>query len=463
MKDCNFSPLVQSSKIVNTTNEVVNCTNPVIIANPVLKDLLYQHGNYTYLGKFHSLSPGQRRSWCHFFPKSYFHPRGISLDDLPSCYVTDFKTGETFPMYVAVSCGHCDVCKGSKIDAFAHRCELESQCYSHLPYFVTLTYDDDHRNPDGLRVEDAQLFLKRFRSRLAYAGFNDHFRYVLCGEYGHNTHREHMHMLLWNLYPGFGLRYREIRSMIYRSWSKGFIYMSIVSPFYKVKGSGHGLSKPEKCFQYVAKYICKDCVVPPGKNPPFLNTSRRNGGIGAPFLDRHRDYIRKHPLCDFKYLDQFSQSVKFVILNRYNLNRIFPTFSQSVPLELRDAVRRICAAAPFIKNVNPLLKTLYSHGSFKQLFWPFLRVEDLPSSYVTMHNEWLRCRSASSLFLHNFYEDIKILVKYKDLDIDKCCRLHELRNLVVSDLHKNKSVVDLFVVAQRRRRDRHLKQQMEFF
>lgn len=463
MSESNFLPLISSSKIINKSNEVVNCLHPVIIANPVLKDLLYQHGNYTYLGKYHELAPGSRRSWCHWFPKSYFHPCGLSLDDLSSCYVTDHSTGEVFPMYVAVPCGHCDVCKGTKVDSFAERCELETQCYSHLPYFVTLTYNDECRNPDGLSVTDTQLFLKRFRDRLRYAGFNDRFRYVICGEYGHTTHREHYHLLLWNLYPGFGLKYTEIRDLLRKSWNKGFIYMSIVSPYYKVRGSGHGLSKPEKCFKYVAKYICKDCQVPPGKNPAFLHTSRRNGGIAAPFLDRHAPYIRDKKIIDFKYLDRFSNTLKSVVLSRYNLNRLFPSFSQSVPLELRNAVRRICFFAPFLKNSAPLMKTLYSHGSFRRLFWPLMRRDDMPSTFVTDIDNWLRCCSASSLFVHNIWEDIKILIKYKDFDLERCWKLSQLRNMVTSELHRHKTVTDLLIVAERRRRDRHLQQQREFF
>ena len=462
--ESNYLPLIGKSPVINETNEVVNCLHPRIVVNPSLGDLIYKYKNYTYFGRTVHVNPRSARTYSSYFPKYYFHPsEDFDLNDLNECYVTDFSTGESFPMYFAVPCGHCDICKQAKIDSFSHRCELETQCYNHLPFFVTLTYRDSDLHPDGLSVRDGQLFLKRLRARLSYAGWNDRFRYVLVGEYGHNTHRMHLHCLIWNLYPTRDIKFYQIRQMVHDSWQHGFTYLSIVSPSYIVKGSRHGFSKPENCFKYVAKYISKDSDVPQGKNNTFICTSRRHGGIGAPFLDRHKLYIRQHLTSDFKYKDVFTGKVKSLQFFRYTINRIFPSFCQSVPLELRNAVRQLCISAPFVKHSDSYMNIL--QAQFKDLFWPRHYLSDLGRN-CEFEEKFLSYKSvpgSCSLGIHEVKQNIDILLKYKDFDFDKSLLLANKRNLFLSKIFEHRNIKYLVPRATSIRYYRELSLQREVF
>ena len=61
--------------------------------------------------------------------------------------------------------------------------------------FVTLTYDDEHL-PWEVNKRDAQLYLKKLRKRLTHP-----IKYYLAAEYGKETQRAHMHLIIFGLIP----------------------------------------------------------------------------------------------------------------------------------------------------------------------------------------------------------------------------------------------------------------------
>lgn len=113
--------------------------------------------------------------------------------------------------------------------------------------FCTLTYDDEH-NPGGLYKGDLQLFLKRFRERLAPTKI----RYFACGEYGSENHRAHWHIIIFGWYPGvddvYETGFRRFDSHLLRDcWGNGITDVGLVEP---------------ASAQYVAQYSVKKITGP---------------------------------------------------------------------------------------------------------------------------------------------------------------------------------------------------------
>lgn len=116
-----------------------------------------------------------------------------------------------------IPCGQCIGCRRDRAGGWALRClheakVAEAKVSAERPdwvgpvnHFATLTYSDDKLPKDwSLSVREAQLFLKRVRSRLGP------FRYLFVGEYSPApVLRPHYHALL------FGL---ELRDLV--PWSK---------------------------------------------------------------------------------------------------------------------------------------------------------------------------------------------------------------------------------------------------
>lgn len=453
----NIEPLLETSHVINNvTNERINCQHPSIVLNPAIRDLIAQHRNYTFKGVMHYIKDS--RLYCHF---KTILPAGkyISLEDIDNCYVTDFDSGEIFPMYFLAPCGHCEICKETKIASFANRCIMESQCYDAAPWFVTLTYNDACLPPDGASVSDVQNFFKRLRSRFDYYGVKNKLRYVAVAEYGSNTHRIHYHALIWNFPKKY--KYWDVRTLMREVWTLGHVYLSQVSSTYVPKGSRKPISNPDKVYEYVAKYICKDCFVPFGQNPVFRLTSRRHGGIGAPFIDQHASLIRREKRYEFKFVDKFTQKIKPMIYSRYVLGRLFPTWSMSVPSVLRNEIKFILRFGHQVDKSSKALDVIRQR--FKpHMFW----AEVFPFDWNRLiHNSnaprWVRCRSCP-LIIKSFWKFVVDVIQFKFIDFDLARDLAAKRNYVTSKLAQNKSIVFLPVKARdcKKWRDRQFQREI---
>lgn len=355
----------------------VICSNPQIILNPLVADLVAEHGNYTLRG--HEVTLYKYRNLLYDFKVSSINPKKLEIkrEDLDSCFVTSRYDGEHFPLYLEVPCGHCEVCKNSKINAFVHRCKLETMCYDCKPLFLTLTYDEEHRKKDGVNLRDCQLFFKRLRINLQRAGIRSKIRYVLVAEYGKRTHREHYHAILWNLSADNFHSFREINKIIERSWSNGFIMSRLVEPC------------NDKAFFYTAKYLRKDCRVPDGCSETFILSSNRGGGIGARYLDSIAKVFRKNCPTRFEFSNRFSNKVEKLQFNRYVLNRLLPSVSRSLPVGLKRDVREFLLNYIILKTHFNYSNTYYDEKSkqirdfFGQIFYcPLLESKEIKESFL---------------------------------------------------------------------------------
>lgn len=235
------------------TKQVI-CEKPRIIINPQLPSLISKYGIYQIRDKVHNVSVRNGHpNWNYLYNFDYrpFSVKNnhIIREDLDKCFVLS-PEGEMFPIYLEVPCGHCILCKNAKVNSFVERCRLETQLYDSKPWFITLTYDDEHLPQSGVQVRHVQLFMKRFRINLERAGYTSKLRYCAVGEYGKNTHRPHYHLLVWNLNCFDTKAYTEVSSILDNSWKFGYNMHRLVDP------------SNDKAFYYTAKYLRKDGKVP---------------------------------------------------------------------------------------------------------------------------------------------------------------------------------------------------------
>ena len=226
------------------------CEHPRIIVNPKLPALLAEYGCYCIRGVIHNVHvKNSAMSYFHEFDYRPFDVKknNITRDDIDNCYVISYEDGETFPIYLEVPCGHCELCRNRRVQDYVYRMRLETEMYNYKPWFVTLTYDDDNL-PPCLSVRDVQLFLKRFRINLERSGYDFKIRYAAVGELGKTGKRPHYHLIIWNIHCTTHIDYTAIKLILQRSWNKGFTMCRLVDP------------SNDKSFYYTAKYLHKsDC------------------------------------------------------------------------------------------------------------------------------------------------------------------------------------------------------------
>lgn len=268
------------------------CLNPRIIINPAyIKESCF--GRYPCVHMPHRDFFYSRNAFERFDYKT-FHPRKycVNKDTIDDYYAYNFN-GDVLPLYIEVSCGKCEACVMQKRNQLKSRMILEQ--YSHgdtPPLFLTLTYAPQYLPEDGVSVRDVQLFLKNLRAFIDYHYHSSFkFRYVCFSEYGSKFGRPHYHLLL------FGIEFASPRDVdkfhddIQQCWSRGYIDTRLCD---------YG------CFNYVSKYVCKGSNVPPGKNPNFRLSSRRNGGLGVPAFTDESLYLQlmtsPHPVVTIKLL-----------------------------------------------------------------------------------------------------------------------------------------------------------------
>lgn len=277
------------------------CEHPYILLNPKFMTLVQQFDSVVIKSTLQSISNLRSKfikdnSYCY----NYLSPRNrqVSIDDIDDCYFLDSRTGSCCPLYFAVACNKCLLCKNRYCRHMTLRAVCETVSTNSNPYFVTLTYNNKYLprlrsvNPlaDGtptLWKQDVQRFFKRLRHY-----FDTNLRYLICGEYGHNTGRPHYHFIIWNIDPT--IRVEEVYKRIKLAWSKrkyrkdsdgkkhvyfepfGFIYSDKLQ---KLSG-----------ISYVMKYVTKSFQ----KSECFLLSSRRPA-LGREYIESIKDDLFKNP------------------------------------------------------------------------------------------------------------------------------------------------------------------------
>lgn len=465
------------------TEESINCENPQLIFDRSVIRKIIENGNYYIDNQRYNILDAFNFSYN--FDYQRFNPYKLGLirvvnektktgllkqrfvidyERVNKCY-TISKDGVVDGLFLAVPCGHCLMCKHSKSSQLVTRMELESECHNSRPLFVTLTYAPAWLPLNGVRKNHIQLFMKRLRNHFK----NDKIRYCIVSEYGKNdiytdhrgrlrrgTARPHYHLVLYgiNYIANSPVSMSRVINAIIKAWS---------SDGRTKESEPFGQVFVEPCdrgaFRYVAKYIVKTNEVPKGCKPNFCLTSRRPG-LGAPFIDKMALYqfFSQHPTHDYQYKAYDGQIVKLFPC-KYLVNKLFPTFSMAVPLELRKSfdimVHSLNSLATLGYHVEPLKEYFCSFlPKFRKLGYrvPNVHRHDVKLwSIVELHmagtspqNELidsssktcpaLRINAAVTHHLSLLRSCASILEKYKDIDIDMIFNNMRLRSVLYSSL-----------------------------
>lgn len=390
---------------INDRNKkkMILCENPKYIVHPHARKRMLEHGNYTLNGEphFNDLSyiqahpaAGMARFWkaCAF----------LSEDFANNSYITDVRTGETYPIFMAVPCGHCILCREKKRKNLAFRCQAETNYWASqgapTPLFVTLTYNNTYlpRTDSGhptLRGDDVTRFLKRLRQNLIRrydASVVSKLRYCLCGEYGSHTFRPHYHVLFWN-FPNLGSSdsVRNLSSCINAiqdSWSTIVNYVKnpvtgVPEPVYAELGFISCYEATTGAAGYVAKYIGKNTPqsLHSDVEPPFLRRScGRLKGLGYQwFLQWQHLNPGIDPLEKFSWtlVDPYTGGAVYAqVLPKYFVDKICP----STGLMLTTRIRF------YLDRLESFYLQLSSLGRFNEFYH---RVDGYKPGFVPLYGE----------------------------------------------------------------------------
>lgn len=342
--------------------ENINCLHPVRILHPsylsflLVSDLLVIIDDYNVrnLYNLNSFLKGSFIDGLNFFKAFHLSSKiKYSLDS----YFLKSSTGECFPVFMDVPCGHCDACNLKRQNGIIQRLNFGFEEDEKQTLFVTLTYNDKHLPSCGVCRRDIQLFKKRLNKIVSTYGCQ--LKYGYFSEYG-ELGRPHYHMIIYGMplinnlssYKCFEF-YSKMLQFCWRSFpKKGFKrserynfsdYLKRNYKWFNVSPSSKnadpysmGFVNVEfptdgKCFGYISKYISKSSNVPEGNNKNFYNLSNN---LGVKWLSERINNIRSYD-SKFLYLSKSGNQPKEIYLTSYYIRKLFPSFSQVVPLEFR--------------------------------------------------------------------------------------------------------------------------------
>lgn len=306
---------------------LVQCLHPKFIRNPHMELPLMQSRMFlTPDGEQYVSNEAYIKLKTGYHPYNPFQMR-VTLENIDQFQVV-CEDGTLIPMFMAVPCRHCLLCKDKSANQWAYRAMCETQFSKNVPYFLTLTYDNGSLplTEDGLptlRKKDYQDFMKRLRIHLQRNG--KHFgltqeqcdkldiRYIFVGEYGKKNNRPHYHAIVWNLPPMINIAF--MNAYVKARWIHGIVRVLPVT--------NGGVN-------YVLKYMRKPSQkLHYTQEPVFFEASRRPG-IGSAWLDCFREWCLNNAGHPATCYDQFNGVSMTCQIPDYMKNKLFPTFSRMV-------------------------------------------------------------------------------------------------------------------------------------
>lgn len=320
----------------------------------------------------------------HKITDTYKH-YNVTADDVENVYAVR-PDGTFVPIWVAFTCGKCVECGIQKQKDWRSRMFLEQLCYDRPPLFLTLTYNDSNLPANGVSKEDIAKFFNRLHlycTRLCGpTTFSNNWRHICFSEYGSLRHRPHYHAVLfdfpyeWFCPDDLDIAIVKANDFIHKCWGKGFTLTKVVD---------------SRAFHYVSKYVGKDisCGVPFGKNPNFVSSSRRFGGISLPVLGIKRFVdacaTSDYPIVKFSCPD--GQITTFTI-PKYLRNKLLPSLRMALPVKFMDYIvkcGRLCYCLNILYTRTPYL---YKEGSdcYKHIHASLINEYPLLSHYFNYVN-----------------------------------------------------------------------------
>ena len=299
----------------------------------MLKDEYKDNALYSFLPTFISAHDRQNHYadvyQRHY--KKYYSVYNISVNDLDNYYIINEKDKKVEPLFYAVPCGRCVLCKQHSAGVVSARNELEFASSSCVPYMVTLTFDDAHYPEDLSRQNQThilQKFFKRLRRSMEYRGLRTDFRYFAVSEFGSKFHRFHYHIIFYNVdthlnYTAWDKDLKRTTSEFYKTlvsvWRFGFIDCRSID-----------VTKGNTPIRYLCKYLRKQVD---GQE----TNSWKSKYLGMQTILKYKDNI----LTAFKdetFLIENSWTGGMVAIPMYSFIKrsVSPTITRALPLNVRQ-------------------------------------------------------------------------------------------------------------------------------
>lgn len=308
-------------------------------------------------------------------------------------YLLNEYTGECYDFFQVVKCGQCSVCRETYVSSVKQRLMFALQELHIPPLFVTLTYDPNKQPFKGADVRVLQIFKKRLRFTLSqFCGFDPTLKFLITSEIGKGGNL-HYHMIILgfpilhdNQFKNIELRYHILeycwRQPQYRNEDRilsksGNLKLwnpisfenyckSFPLVFKRPKGydpfsygyiNVRQLDSTSSAVSYVTKYIVKGCKEDASKNYPLEHLNYPNMNYSKIDPSKYFNGKRKKTICiisqnmgvDFvkklqirpdgsvAFTNWMDSKLHIVYLSNFYLKKLFPTFSDLVPPDVRRA------------------------------------------------------------------------------------------------------------------------------
>lgn len=400
----------------------INCSNPKYIVSPTLRSDVMHCDYLLHHDRVYRVNAEQRYAYLSgeslnkVFNLPYIDLSLLPIRDRQHVINTwsfcDSNTGEVYPIYQEVACGHCELCIQRKIYSYVQRASFHAEETKLMSWFITLTYNDKHLPSFGVDKRSLQLFKKRFKrnyelyhEQLGHTGCTSKLlKFIISSEYTPTTHRPHYHVLVFGMQPFFAdtitNRY-EVTHFVQYIWrdverfgSKYKNYATYKSEYpqifdrskdYDPFSYGYCNVVPARtadAVKYILKYSFKQYDksqnAPSDKMPNFRLCSTN---LGLQFVQQFKPELLKSLDGSFTYASVFDGSVHTAKLCNYYIKKLFPSWSTLIPCSLRRAYLNAAYAAQTLCDTPFVPKDIKHAAVAAKLYinqeFPFLELLEL--------------------------------------------------------------------------------------
>lgn len=238
-----------------------------------------------------------------------------------------------------VPCGSCLGCSLENSKDWSNRLKMEYLTHLEkndlIPYFITLTYNDDFLPKNHqLNFNHINDLVRKLKDYIRY-NFESNIRYLVCGEYGPKNARPHYHGIFW-LPVGF-----DFDSFLSSHWLKGFYQIKVCFAEHLNYISHYSVKKSS-----LARATRKELVL----SGIEFERSLKSRGIGYQFLIDHFDQI-----IDDKFL---------VIPSSYSFISSIPEFNENFSHQRFSPGRSLMKIAEKIGRKDEISKKYHLNFKF---------------------------------------------------------------------------------------------------
>lgn len=352
--------------------------------------------------------------------------------------ITDY--GLVVDFFVAVPCRTCSACRCLMVNSIRQRILFAIQETRTKPLFVTLTYNDAHL-PCGRQVfrVDVQKFLKRLR-RYLERHYDARIKVYYVSEYTPVTNRPHYHLLIFG-FPYLAkdavlnqfMRYHLIQycwrepdvRMSFRQYRIKFPMVFKRPKDYDPCSFGY-VDLVEVCSLGVVNYLCKyfhknvddlreyETHDPLASHPDKLikhkskyfrkDFTRRNFrgcsiNLGVDFV---RSHVKKSS-NEITFTDWLTRRVQSLRICGYYMQKLYPSLSRLVPIQVRNAYRYSLQAISDILNSN----VKFPNSIIRQLLHTRMYLQDnFPYVDTYYKSEFANDYKTSELLVWEYYSSL---------------------------------------------------------